>query len=181
MKAVDIEWRAGAERFEVRGGNGVVASVDAPRFDPASRPAGPGPAEMLLAAAGTCSAWDVVEILEKQRQAVSAIDVRVEGMQDDDPPWAFRRIAVRFVVTGRDLDPERVARAVELSESRYCSVIAPVRGTADVVVTTEVVAEAPGAATAAGTPVATSAPEVVAAPGTPGSASVPSAGMPSSD
>lgn len=141
MKVVDIEWRAGADRFDVRGGSGVVASVDAPRPDPLSRSAGPGPAEMLLAAAGTCSAWDVVEILEKQRQAVSSIDVRVEGEQDADPPWPFRSVAIRFTVTGRDLDPDKVARAVELSESRYCAVIATIRGVADVVVTCDTIEE----------------------------------------
>lgn len=141
MKVVDIEWRAGADRFDVRGGSGVVASIDAPRTDPLSRSVGPGPAEMLLAAAGTCSAWDVVEILVKQRQAISAIGVRVEGEQDADPPWPFRRIAIRFTVAGRDLDPDRVARAVQLSESRYCAVIATIRGVSDVVVTCDTVEE----------------------------------------
>jgi putative redox protein len=141
MKVVDIEWRAGADRFGVRGGSGVAVSIDAPRLDPLSRSVGPGPAEMLLAAAGTCSAWDVVEILEKQRQAISAIDVHVEGEQDTDPPWPFRRIAIRFTVAGRDLDPEMVARAVRLSESRYCAVIATIRGIADVVVTCDTIEE----------------------------------------
>lgn len=138
MKAVDIEWRAAAERFIVRGGQGVPAAIDAPRFDPASRPGGPGPAEMFLAAAAACAAWDVVEILRKQGQAVEAMDVHAEGEQDADPPWTFRRIRIHFVVRGTDLDAAKVARAVELSESRYCSVISTIRGTADVTVTSEV-------------------------------------------
>jgi putative redox protein len=138
VKAVDIEWRAGAERFIARGGHGVPAAIDAPRLDPASRPEGPGPAEMLLAAAATCAAWDVVEILRKQNQAVDAIDVHAEGDQDADPPWTFRRIRIHFIVRGTDLDAAKVARAVELSESRYCSVISTIRGTADVSVTCEV-------------------------------------------
>jgi len=150
MKVVDIEWRAGVDRFDVRGGSGVVGSIDAPRLDPLSRSVGPGPAEMLLAAAGTCSAWDVVEILEKQREAISAIDVRVEGEQDADPPWPFRRVAIRFTVTGRDLDPDKVARAVQLSESRYCAVIATIRGVADVVVTSDTIEEGRGSDTSAG-------------------------------
>jgi putative redox protein len=144
VKAVDIGWRSGTDRFDVRGGNGVVVHLAAPRFDEAAPPAGPGPAEMLLAAAGSCSAWDVVEILHKQRQSVSAIDVHVEGEQDEDPPWPFRRIVVRFVVRGRALDAAKVARAVQLSESRYCSVIATVRGTADVVVISETVEDPAG-------------------------------------
>ena len=138
MKAVDIEWRAGADRFVARGGGGVPATIDAPRLDPDARPEGPSPSEMLLAAAGTCSAWDVVEILRKQRQAVETIDVHVEGDQEVDPPWPYRRIRVHFTVRGTDLDPAQVARAVRLSESTYCSVISTIRGTADVTVTCEV-------------------------------------------
>ena len=139
MKAVDIEWRAGADRFVVRGGNGVPVTIDAPRLEPDARPEGPSPAEMLLAAAGACAAWDVVEILRKQRQAVDSIDVHAEGDQDADPPWPYRRIRVHFLVRGTDLDEVRVALAVQLSESDYCSVISTIRGTADVIVTCEVV------------------------------------------
>jgi putative redox protein len=138
VKAVDIEWRADADRFVVRGGSGVPATIDAPRLDPDSRPEGPSPAEMLLAAAGACAAWDVVEILRKQRQQVESIDVRAEGDQDVDPPWPYRRIRVHFHVRGTDLDSAQVVRAVQLSESAYCSVISTIRGTADVTVTCEV-------------------------------------------
>jgi putative redox protein len=138
VKAVDIEWRTGADRFVARGSSGVPAMIDAPHLDPDTRPAGPSPAEMLLAAAAACAAWDVVEILRKQRQAVETIDVHAEGDQDADPPWAYRRIRVHFLVGGTDLDVAQVARAVQLSESRYCSVISTIRGTADVIVTCEV-------------------------------------------
>ena len=139
MKTVEIEWRSGGDRFEARGHSGVAVAFDAPRYDGASAPAGPSPSELLLVAAGACAAWDVVEILHKQRAPVDAIDVRVEGDQDADPPWTFRRVRVHFTVRGRDLDASQVARAVELSESRYCSVISTVRGAADVTVTCEVV------------------------------------------
>jgi putative redox protein len=138
VKAVDIEWRAGADRFIARGGSGVPATIDAPHLDADTAPEGPSPAEMLLAAAGACAAWDVVEILRKQRQAVETIDVHAEGDQDADPPWAYRRIRIHFLVRGTDLDVAQVARAVELSESSYCSVISTIRGMADVVVTCEV-------------------------------------------
>lgn len=138
MKAVDIGWRAGADRFVARGGSGVPVTIDAPRLDPDAMAQGPSPAEMLLAAAGTCAAWDVVEILRKQRQAVETIDVHAEGDQDADPPWAYRRIRIHFLVRGTDLDAAQVARAVQLSESSYCSVISTIRGTADVTVTCEV-------------------------------------------
>jgi len=139
VKTIEIEWRAGRERFEAHGHSGVPIAVDAPHFDPASAPAGPNPSELLLVAAGACAAWDVVEILRKQRASIDAIDVHVEGDQDEDPPWTFRAIRVHFTVLGRDLDAERVAKAVRVSESTYCSVISTVRGAADVTVTSEVV------------------------------------------
>lgn len=88
--------------------------------------AGPGPAELLLVAGAGCAAWDVVEILHKQRQDVTAIECHVDGDQQSDSPWTFRRVALTFTVRGRNLDRAGVSRAVELAVEKYCAVLSTV-------------------------------------------------------
>jgi len=99
------------------------------------------PAELLLIALGACSAFDVLDILEKKRQKVTGLEVRVHGEQDPKPPWAFRRIHVTYRVRGRGLSSKAVEDAVRLSEEKYCSVSATVRGVAALTHTIELVEE----------------------------------------
>ncbi len=144
MKQVQIEWEPEGERFLARGADDKQVVVNAPHVDEAAARTGISPAELLLVAAGTCSAWDVVEILRKQRQAVEAIEVTVQGEQDHEPPWTFRRIALVFTIRGRGIRPDLAERAVRLSEERYCSVTSTIRQGATV--TSSVVLEASAAA-----------------------------------
>lgn len=130
MKSVAIDWQPEQARFEARGGHAAQSVVINAPHDGA--PTGFSASELLLAAAGACSAWDVVEILHKQRQRVTAIQVRVEGDQASSPPWAYRQVRLHFVVTGHRLNEEKVRRAVELSERKYCAVIGTIRGVAEV-------------------------------------------------
>lgn len=146
MKSIQLAWRPGTARFEATGRSGACVAFEAPAEPdevvldggPHGRAAGPSPAELLLAAGAGCAAWDLVEILRKQRQGVAAIDVAVDGDQQPDPPWTFRRIELRFTVRGRGLDRELVERAVELSVDRYCSVLSTVREAASLAYTTVV-------------------------------------------
>jgi len=130
MKTVTIDWQPTLARFEARGGHaGQTVTVNAPHE---GGPTGFSATDLLLAGAGSCSAWDVVEVLHKQRQRVTAIQVRVEGDQAGSPPWAFQHVRLHFTVTGHRLNANKVHRAVELSERKYCAVIATIRGVAEV-------------------------------------------------
>ncbi len=86
------------------------------------------PSDLLLVALGGCSSVDVVNILRKKRQSLTGLEVKVTGEQDSDPPWAFRKIWVTYVVRGRSLSEKAVADAIRLSEERYCSVKATLDG-----------------------------------------------------
>jgi putative redox protein len=74
-----------------------------------------------------CSSFDVVAILEKQRQQVRDLAVSAESTRDPDSPWTFREIHIHYRVSGRGLDREKVAKAIELAEEKYCGVFATLR------------------------------------------------------
>ena len=93
---------------------------------------GPSAMELVLLGAGSCSAWDVVSILEKGRQNVEDVIVEMEGDRAEDPPKVFTRIHLHFVVKGRGLDAAKVERAINLSVEKYCSATAMLEKTATV-------------------------------------------------
>ncbi|EAS2320934.1 OsmC family protein [Salmonella enterica] len=82
----------------------------------------PSPMEMVLMAAGGCSAIDVVSILQKGRQNVTNCEVKLTSERWEDAPRLFTHINLHFIVTGSDLKEAAVARAVDLSAEKYCSV-----------------------------------------------------------
>lgn len=83
---------------------------------------GARPMEMMLVSLGGCSAIDVISMLEKMRQAVSGCRIEIEAQRVDDVPAVFSDIHLFFCVTGKNLDPKKVGRAVSLSAEKYCSV-----------------------------------------------------------
>jgi len=93
---------------------------------------GMSPSQLLLLALASCSAYDVVNILQKKRLQLDALEITVRGDQEPDPPWTYRQIHLRFVLTGPDLTDKAVEQAIELSITKYCSVAATVSGKADV-------------------------------------------------
>ena len=102
------------------------------------RHAAPSPMEMLLVSVAACTAADVISILAKKRQDVTEYQVEVTGERKEDHPRAFTRFLVNHIVHGRDVSEKAVADAVELSDTKYCSVAATVRPTAEIVTSFEV-------------------------------------------
>jgi putative redox protein len=90
------------------------------------------PSEMLLIALASCSAVDVVEILEKKRLKLTLLEVTTTGEQDVQPPWTYRRINIKYRLAGLGLTPKAVEQAISLSQEKYCSVAATVRGVAQI-------------------------------------------------
>ena len=118
MKA-RIKW-VEAKTFVGESGSGHSVVMDgAP--ESGGRDLGVRPMEMLLLGLGGCTAFDVVMILEKARQAVTDCVVEIEAARADTEPKVFTKIHVHFVVTGQKLADKQVARAVELSAEKYCS------------------------------------------------------------
>ncbi len=93
---------------------------------------GPSAMELVLMGAGACSSYDVVSILQKSRQHVDDVIVELEAERAEEPPKVFTSIHLHFVVKGRDIAPDRVKRAVELSVEKYCSATTMLEATAAV-------------------------------------------------
>jgi putative redox protein len=98
------------------------------------------PMEMVLLGLGGCSAFDVVAILKRGREAVTDCIVNLEAERAATDPKVFTSINMHYVVTGRGLDPHKVERAVKLSAEKYCSASAIVSKTAQITHTIEIVA-----------------------------------------
>ncbi|MCP4388399.1 MAG: peroxiredoxin, partial [Gammaproteobacteria bacterium] len=79
------------------------------------------PMEMLLLGLGGCTAIDVVSILHKSRQQIVDCEVEIEAERAAEIPMVFTKIHVHFIVSGKNLDPDKVRKAVELSADKYCS------------------------------------------------------------
>lgn len=81
------------------------------------------PMELLLVGLAGCTAMDVISILQKKRQDVTGFEVNVNGERASDHPKVYTHIMVNYRVVGNQIDPAAVERAVELSETKYCSAI----------------------------------------------------------
>jgi putative redox protein len=79
------------------------------------------PMEMLLIGMGGCTSFDVVAILKKARQPIVGCVAEIDAERADEIPKVFTKIHVHFVVTGENLNPAQVERAVKLSAEKYCS------------------------------------------------------------
>jgi len=92
--------------------------------------AGIRPMDLMLVSLAGCTALDVISILRKKQQDVTAFEVEVEGVRADEHPRVFTEIWVRFTVTGHSVSETAVARAIELSRDKYCGAAATLRHTA---------------------------------------------------
>ena len=103
---------------------------------------GPSSMELVLIGLGGCSAYDVVHILEKGREAIEDVTVELEAERAQQDPKVFTRIHMHFVVKGRGLAAEKVERAIALSVEKYCSASAMIAKTATITHDFEVVDDA---------------------------------------
>ncbi|HEX6555966.1 MAG TPA: OsmC family protein [Ktedonobacteraceae bacterium] len=106
-------------RFEVEAGSGHHVTLDAAEHG-GGHNEGFRPMELLLAGLAGCTGMDVISILRKKRQEVTGYEVHVTGVRAEVHPMVFVEITVEHIVTGHRIQPEAVARAIKLSEERYC-------------------------------------------------------------
>lgn len=87
--------------------------------------------DLLMVAAAACSTYDVITILQKQRQPVIKLDVTCTGEQSNEPPHQFTKMHLHYTIKG-PVDVNKAAKAIQLSEEKYCSVIATLRAAVEI-------------------------------------------------
>lgn len=135
----------GDMEFDAEGGSGHHITLDAAEHG-GGHDRGFRPMEMLLVGLAGCTAMDVISILRKKRQHVTGYDVQVRGERAEDHPMVYKDITVEHIVTGHGVDPSAVARAIELSETKYCGAGATLSKTANLKHTYRIIEAAPEAA-----------------------------------
>lgn len=103
------------------------------------RASAPSPVELLLIAIGGCMGSDVVEILGKKRERLTDYRIEIQGERRKDFPRSYKKIEIHHVLSGPDLSEDAVKQAIDLSNSKYCSVAATLRPTAEISVSFAVV------------------------------------------
>jgi putative redox protein len=138
MKAV-VKWLDNMSFVgESESGHSVV--MDGPP-DSGGRNLGVRPMEMVLLGMGGCTAFDTVLILQRQRQSISDVHVELSAERADEVPKVFTRIHVHYIVKGKALDEKKVARAVEMTAEKYCSVSIMLAKSVDVTHDFEIIEE----------------------------------------
>lgn len=120
MDTVHVRWN-GRRRLVGCDSTGHGVVMDLP-VDLGGEGSGTRPIELVLYALGGCTGIDVISILEKQRQRITGFEVVVTGVQREAPPRMYVEVTVEYVVTGYDINPNSLERAIQLSEDKYCSV-----------------------------------------------------------
>jgi putative redox protein len=124
--------------FMAETGTGHILNMDgAP--EAGGRNLAPRPMELMLAGAGGCTAFDVVLILQRSRQNISACEVSLQAERAETDPKVFTKINLHFTVKGKDLDPSKVERAINLSHDKYCSATAMLGKSAEITHSFEIV------------------------------------------
>jgi putative redox protein len=124
MQTASIKW-IGDEKFVATSPSGHAITIDSDRKSNKA----PGPMELVLIALGACTATDVVSILAKKRQKLDSLEVICSGERAPEPPTVWTKLEVLYRLRGT-VDEAAVRRAIELSESKYCSVSAMLQKTA---------------------------------------------------
>jgi putative redox protein len=113
---ITSKWRAGMT-FEATGKSGISIVMGSGTETP-----GNTPMELVLMALAGCTGMDVISILEKKRQPAASLEIRIHGMRATEHPRVYTDIEIEFLLRGELLTEEAVARSIELSETKYCSV-----------------------------------------------------------
>ncbi len=124
LETVQVDWM-GEQQFRLKDHAGFPIHM--------AQPDGVSGADLLPLSLIGCAAWDVIAILKKQRQEVTHFLVTADSERDPDPPWRFRRIWIHYYITGKKINSDRVRRAIDLTETRYCSIFATLREAVEIV------------------------------------------------
>ena len=134
-----VRWTTKMQFSGTGGASGATITMDS-RPEHGGVNAGPSPLETVLLALGGCTGMDVVSVLQKMRAPLEGLEMRISAERAEEHPRVFTSIALEYTFAGAGLRPDQVNRAVELSQTRYCSVSAMLRQVAALTYTWRIVA-----------------------------------------
>lgn len=120
MLSIKMKWGGGLKfEGETDWGHKIVTDGGKPA---GGEQAGYKPTELMFYGLAGCTGIDIVRILEKQRQELTSLEIEVTGFHGDEYPKPFHTVDMKFIATGNNLDEKKLAKAIELSEEKYCMV-----------------------------------------------------------
>ncbi|MBU0983052.1 MAG: OsmC family protein [candidate division Zixibacteria bacterium] len=137
MVTAKMKWGGGL-KFEATSSFGNTIITDGAKAAGGTEE-GAKPTEMLLYGLAGCAGIDVVNILKKQRQNLTSLEIELTAHQQDDYPKPFHTIEMKFIARGDKLDEKKLAKAIELSEQKYCVVSQTIQQISKVIVTHEII------------------------------------------
>lgn len=93
---------------------------------------GPRPMELILVALGGCTGMDVISILNKMKEKVESFEMKITAERAEEHPKIYTKVHIEYIFKGENLNEANIKKAIELSQNKYCSVSAILRGTAEV-------------------------------------------------
>ena len=116
IKEATLHWQGTRLNFAGQTGSGYAFNFGSPAGEE-----GGSPMELLLASVAGCTAMDVVSMLRKQRQKLTAFAIDISGERAPEPPQVYTQVQIRYTITGQGISSQAVERAIELSKEKYCS------------------------------------------------------------
>lgn len=138
MSKAQVTWIGPGMRLvgEANGSPGIVLDSSGP---PYGTHTGPTSMELILIGLAGCTGMDVISIMAKKRQPLKSLQVKVEAERADEHPRVYTKIHVTYIAYGEGVEAKALARSIELSETRYCSVSAMLSKTAEITNSYEIV------------------------------------------
>lgn len=126
MQKASVKW-VERDQFLAKLPSGHTVKIDSNREENSA----PGPMELMLAALGSCTATDVVQILAKKRQKLESLEILIQGERAKEPPTVWTKLEILYRLTG-NLDEKAVQHAIQLSLDKYCGAAATLKKTAEI-------------------------------------------------
>jgi putative redox protein len=123
---------------EANGSPGIVVDSSG---EPYGTHSGPTSMELILIGLAGCTGMDVISIMAKKRQPLKSLRVKVEGERAEEHPRVYTKIHVTYIAYGEGIDEKALERSIELSETKYCSVSAMLRKTAEITSSFQIIAD----------------------------------------
>lgn len=130
-KSAKLTWVGPGLRLVAESGGSPAIIVDSSHEGMGTH-SGPTAMELVLMGMGSCTGMDVLAILNKRREPVTGYEVRLEAERAEEHPKVYTKVHIEYVIYGEGVNPDSVERAIELSTSKYCSVIGMVKHTAEI-------------------------------------------------